>query len=190
MMAASRMPAPQDPSNTTQLDHGPDASQISEWIESQQLWLWRYLRFLGAPAESAEDICQETLLAALHHQVPDRSPAVAIAWLRTTACNFYRKQLRRSRQRDAMQRLLAREQLATTADLIHTAADNSYRDALRACMQQLTGDARQLLDMRYRDNASRSAMAAATGRSEESVKTILRRTKERLRNCIERRRTP
>lgn len=179
MMAAIRMSEP----------HVPQSPGLSEWIESHQTWLWRYLRFLGAPADVAEDVCQETFLAALHHQIPDRAPAVTIAWLRTTSCNFYRKQLRRSRQHEAMQQLLARDQLVTTEDLLHKASGNEHRDALRACLQKVPSEARELLDMRYRDNASRSDMAKATGHSEEGIKTLLRRVKTQLRACIERRST-
>tara|TARA_R110002072_G_scaffold67163_3_gene165014 strand:- start:6386 stop:6928 length:543 start_codon:yes stop_codon:yes gene_type:complete len=179
MMAAIRMSEPQT----------PQAPGLSEWIESHQTWLWRYLRFLGAASDVAEDACQETLLAALHHQIPDREHGVAISWLRTTACNFYRKQLRRSRQQEAMQQLLARDAMVTTDDLLHRAAGNEHRDSLRACLQLVTGDARELLDMRYRDNASRKDMAASTGRSEEGIKTLLRRVKTQLRECIEQRRT-
>ena len=51
---------------------------LSDWIDCQQLWLWRYLRFLGATSDVAEDLCQETLLAALHHQIQTRDPDVPL----------------------------------------------------------------------------------------------------------------
>lgn len=179
MMAAIRMSVPSKPENQ------PGSEGLSDWIESQQLWLWRYLRFLGAANDVAEDICQETLLAALHHEIQTRDEAMAIAWLRTTGCNFYRKQLRRSRQREALQRMMARDQMVTTEDLMQKARGTDYQDALRACLEKVSPDARVLLEMRYQDNASRAQMATSTGRSEEGIKTLLRRVKDRLRTCIE-----
>ena len=77
----------------------------------------------------------------------------------------------------------------TTEDLGDKANGDAYREALRACLQRVTGDSRRVLELRYRDDASRSEMAAATGRSEEGIKTLLRRAKAQLRDCIEQRRT-
>lgn len=177
MIAATHMSEPTTARSTS----------LSEWIEHHQAWLWRYLRFLGAATDVAEDVCQETLMAALHHEIPDRAQPTAVAWLRRTSCNFFKKQLRRARQHDAMKQLVSRDQLVRDDELLEKA--DGDRDALRHCLQQLSGDARTVLDMRYRDNASRAAMATATGRSEEGIKTLLRRVKEQLRKCIERRRT-
>jgi len=168
--------------------HATEIDGLSQWIEANQLWLWRYLRFLGAPADIAEDLCQETLLAALHHEIQTRDQKTAIAWLRTTACNFFRKHLRRSQKQQALQQMLARDQLVTTDDLIDNGMGSDYRDALRDCLSKVSGDARVVLEMRYQDNASREAMAQATGRSAEGIKTLLRRVKDQLRSCIEARR--
>lgn len=183
MMAASRMTAPQQPNI-----HAIESDGLSQWIESHQMWLWRYLRFLGSPNDIAEDICQETLLAALHHEIQTRDQKPAIAWLRTTACNFFRKHLRRSQQQQALQRMLARDQLVTTDDLIDKGMATNYREALRECLGKISDAGRLVLEMRYQDNASREVMAQATGRSPEGIKTLLRRVKEQLRACIETRR--
>src|SRR5690606_18113476 len=133
MRAAIRMSAPHDPPT---LD--PDPDELSAWIENHQLWLWRYLRFLGAAADLAEDMCQETLLAALHHQIPTRERGVAIAWLRATACNFYRKQLRRARKQVELSQLMAMDRLVTTDDLLHNAFGRDYQDALRECLGKVS----------------------------------------------------
>lgn len=177
------MTAPQTPRLVTESDG------LAPWLEAHQRWLWRYLRFLGAANDVAEDTCQETLLAALHHEIQTRDEGPAIAWLRTTACNFYRKHLRSSKQQQAVRDMLARDRMVTAEDLIDNAMGSGYREALRECLQNVSGDARVVLEMRYQDNASRSDMAKATGRSEEGIKTLLRRVKAQLRTCIEARRS-
>ena len=62
-----------------------------------------------------------------------------------------------------------------------------YADALRACVAGLDNRARRALELRYRDEATRTDMAADLGMSEEGVKSLLARIRDRLRDCIERR---
>ena len=76
MMAATRMSVPSDEPDLSLLRPDP-----SVWIESHQTWLWRYLRYLSATPDVAEDICQDTLIAALQHRIPEREREPAMAWL-------------------------------------------------------------------------------------------------------------
>jgi RNA polymerase sigma factor (sigma-70 family) len=64
----------------------------------------------------------------------------------------------------------------------------SYRAALDACLATLDRRSREVLRLRYTEARSRAAIAAALDLAPEGVKTLLRRTKARLRECIEKRR--
>lgn len=46
-------------------DPGISREPVSRWDERHQTGLWRYLRFLGCPADLADDLTQEALLAGL-----------------------------------------------------------------------------------------------------------------------------
>jgi RNA polymerase sigma-70 factor (ECF subfamily) len=78
------------------------------------------------------------------------------------------------------------------ADSVWAAAAGSdgslanYLDALRDCVDQLEGRARQAVDLQYRDHAGREAIASQLGMQADGVKTLLRRTRQILRECIER----
>lgn len=185
MMAATHMTVPSDPPNQAHATQASGEQALGDWVESHQTWLWRYLRFLSAPADVAEDICQDTLIAALQHQIPERDHRTAIAWLRTTARNLFHRHFRGIQQRAALHQMLARDAEVTEADLLREASDEHQR-ALLACLAELPEHGRQVLDLRYRVNASRKDIAAKLGRSEEGTKTMLRRIKQTLRECIER----
>lgn len=58
-------------------------------------------------------------------------------------------------------------------------------DHLRDCMQRLEGRARQLCDLRYRDDLKPAAIAATVGMSANTVAKALQRIRDQLRTCIE-----
>ena len=73
------------------------------------------------------------------------------------------------------------------------ATDNGWDDyllALEDCLRGLQGRAREALDLRYRDAISREAMAERLAMQPDGVKTLLRRTRARLRECVERKVRP
>ena len=61
-----------------------------------------------------------------------------------------------------------------------------YLDALRDCLEQLEGRSRAAIDLQYREHASREAIATRLEMQPDGVKTLLRRTRHVLRECVER----
>ena len=66
-------------------------------------------------------------------------------------------------------------------------SDRFARERDIACLQQLDGRARELLERNYGSDASREAIAATMGLRAEGVKTYLRRVRDILRQCVLRR---
>ncbi|MHC4513314.1 MAG: RNA polymerase sigma factor [Planctomycetota bacterium] len=164
----------------------PEQVGVAEWVGRHQGYVWRYLRYLGCESNLAEDLAQETFLAAFVHGIPDKNPPTAQAWLRTTARNLYCAHARQVQRRGEMTRL---QELDAVFEVhAHPDLGQSYLAALDQCLQLLDGRGREVLHLRYREGASRAEMATAIGLSEEGVKTLLRRVKEQLRRCIEKRR--
>ena len=54
------------------------------------------------------------------------------------------------------------------------------------CVEQLEGRAKRVIDLTYRENQSRADIAVATDMTESGVKSLLRRTRDVLRQCVER----
>jgi RNA polymerase sigma-70 factor (ECF subfamily) len=166
-----------------------DAQTFERLVAAHQAELYRYLLYLGAGPARAEDLVQDTFLQMWMQPVPpffdDRRRRRG--WLRGIARNLFLRHWEYSARqpvpldRPALER--AESVWATTLGDDGTA----YRDALRACLEQLSRRNREILDLRYRDGKSRAEMAAALAIGEDGVKSALRRVRKRLQDCIEQR---
>lgn len=158
---------------------------VVELVRQYQAGLWRYLRYLGCDSAQAEDLVQETFLTVLRKGFEDRGPAATHAWLRTVARNLFLMSVRKSDRSPVIENPdLADEVWASVA---RDDGGNASLDALSDCLETLDGKASKAIRLRYEQNHSRAQMAGALGMTEEGIKTLLRRTREILRRCVERR---
>jgi RNA polymerase sigma-70 factor (ECF subfamily) len=144
-----------------------------------------YITSLVRDFRDRDDVLQETAVAVLEsfdRYDPARS---FVGWALGIARNQVGLYLRR-RGRD---RLLfdteATEQLAVAFESI-TSEETHQLDHLRECLQLVQGRARQLCELRYRDDQKPAAIAAALGMSANAVAKALERIREQLRECIQR----
>lgn len=169
-----------NPTPTLMASQRPDPETF---VRRHQQALWRYARGLGAEPNLAEDLVQEAFVTALRRAF-DGPDAAAFVFLRTTVRHLWLR-----RRRDDMRR---EELLAAAADRLWQRtggdADGGARwlDELRACTEQLSGRAREVVERFYEKGESRSAIAQAFSMAETGVKTLLQRTRALLRECIER----
>lgn len=162
--------------------------RLAELINAHQADVWRYLRYLGAEAADADDLTQETFLALGRAKFQHRSRAETTAYLRTIARNQL-LMLRRFQGREiATVQLDAAEQVwaANVAD----AGMEGLLASLTECLEALEGRAREAVQLFYRENLSRAAIASALTMKPEGIKTLLRRTRDVLRDCIQRKSQP
>ena len=151
-------------------------------IRDHQASIWRYLRFLGSDEELAADLVQETFLAVWNKPFEDRGFGSSRAYLRTVSRNLFLMRKRRDESRPAHVGLEAAE----TEWAQHDEDDGEgYREALRDCLKNISARARAALDLFYRDRRSRTDVAVELGMAPAGVKTLMRRTREALRSCIE-----
>ena len=54
------------------------------------------------------------------------------------------------------------------------------------CLEKLAGRAKQSIELQYQQGLGREEVADTLGMSPDGVKTLLRRTRQKLRECIER----
>ncbi|MCC6572527.1 MAG: RNA polymerase sigma factor [Planctomycetes bacterium] len=157
----------------------------AEIIRTHQGGVWRYLRFLGCDEAHADDLTQETFVSVLTKPFDYRGRNETSAYLRTVARNYFLMSARKDKRVVALDEIEARDE----AFAHNTGEDDGegYRDALRRCMAGLPDRARKALEMQYTDEAGRSTIAGALDMKKEALKTLLRRVKEALRDCIEKR---
>ena len=153
-------------------------------VQQHQVEVWRYLRFLGASTELADDLCQETFLQLLRAPFVERAPSATAAWLRMVARNLYVKSFRRPPFALAEAETIE----AAWTGFARDDAGRESLEALRTCVQQLEGRARDVVRMHYEERRSRRDIGERLGIGEDGVKSLLRRTRSILRECIERHR--
>jgi len=159
----------------------PDLAAL---VDQHQADVWRYLRYLGAEASDADDLTQETFLALSRSKFERRTPGETTAYLRTVARNqLLMLRRRQGRQIDTVHLEAAEQVWATTVD---PTGMETILTALADCLQTVDGRAHKAIQLLYRDGLSRKAMAAAMHIKPEGVKTLLRRTRDVLRDCIQR----
>jgi RNA polymerase sigma-70 factor (ECF subfamily) len=159
--------------------------EFTAMVREHQTELWRYLRYLGCEGGLADDLVQETFLAVWRKPFDDRGAPATRAYLRTVARNLFLMAVRRARVRPAFREL--RE--ADHAWEEHAGDDGgaAYREALRRCLAGVKPRPRQALMLFYRDRRSRTDIADELRMTANGIKTLLRRTREALRDCIRRR---
>jgi len=167
-----------DPST---LRAGPDLEGI---VRTHQTGLWRYLRFLGCEPDLAEDLVQETFLALLQKPFEERGPASTAAFLRRVAKNLYLMRLRKATRAPVVEDIERADQ--SWRPVAGDDDGESYVAALRDCYERLGQRARRALDLRFRDGRDRRSIAAALGLGEDGIKSLMRRSRAALRDCVRR----
>ncbi len=174
----------------------PDPAAL---VRQHQAEVWRYLRYLGATPELADDLTQETFLQLLRAPFQDQGRVSRAAWLRTVARNFFLKTLRRKPMLRIDESADSEPGAAGADPASVAAADAAFaafvRDdggqghlaALRQCLDELDGRGRQAIRMQYEERASRGDIGQRLGLSEDGVKSLMRRLRTALRACVERR---
>jgi len=137
--------------------------------------LRRYLRILGADADAAEDLSQDVFVVALRKGLEDRGGRTA-AWLRRTARFLFLDHARKRRP-------ISLEVAAEVWEQ-HGSHDAERQRALRACIPLLTE--RSQTALAYGDRQSWAEIGLALGMQASGIKTLLRRCRATLKECIER----
>jgi RNA polymerase sigma-70 factor (ECF subfamily) len=172
--------------------------QLESLIRTHQAMVYRYLRYMGAAADVAEDVAQETFFAAYKSgTVPledaESESGRCAAWLRGVARNQLLMHFRKARANPVASDPAVLEQALNHADeawateLLRNGDGFDYAEALRKCLERLQGTQRKVLDMFYAEEYSRAQIAESLNMSEDGIKSLLRRVRAGLRSCVQNR---
>ena len=170
--------------------------QLELLVRTHQAMIFRYLRYMGAAADVAEDVGQETFLAAYKSANVPLEDAGAeggrcAAWLRGVARNQLLMYFRKARSNPVAADPVVLEQALQQADevwaseLLRSGDGFDYVEALQLCVSRLQGTQRKVVDMFYGEEFSRAQIAEALKMSEDGIKSLLRRVRTALRNCVQ-----
>ncbi len=161
---------------------------LTALVDTHESGIYRYLVYLGAGHAAAEDVLQDTFLAAYQNRSPENDPAKVGAWLRGIARNIFRKHCRKRKMSPI---LFDDAALAAAESYWRETAETGFDQimlALDSCLKKLPDKQRELIIMRYDKSISRRSMAELTGMTPDGIKSALRRIREGLADCIRRER--
>jgi RNA polymerase sigma-70 factor (ECF subfamily) len=158
---------------------------LASLVIRHQAGVWRYVRFLGAGTAEVDDLVQETFLAIGRADFTERDDRQTAGYLRVVARNKLLA-LRRKQNREVSTVELEAAEGVWAAAAGTDGSLTSYLEALRECLEKLEDRCRKAIDLQYRDGAGREDIADQLGMQPEGVKTLLRRTRQVLRECVER----
>lgn len=164
---------------------GPPSALDPDELCAQVDWLRSVSRSLVRDPWRAEDVAQETLLAALN--APPRSAGDVQhvrAWLGRVAFNLSRLGARRAARQHAREaRVARRESLPPVTEELELAGTARL---VEEAIATLPGPYQRVVRLRYFEGHSTAAIAAHLGTSELAVRKRLWRARTRLRATLER----
>jgi len=165
------------------MSRGAPRMDIQEIVERYQMDLQRYLIYLGADAHLAEDLAQEAFLRLWRRGLGKIQDMWA--FLRRTARNLLISHHRRRGHNNPTPFDIEQAERTWTETFGENRTGSDYIDALKECLKTLSQKERLAVEMRYKKGLSRSEIAAEVGMTADGVKTLLRRVRARLAQCID-----
>jgi len=160
-------------------------------VKQHQTSIYRFLRYLGAGPGTAEDLTQDTFIAAFGSSSPPdvTNARLRAGWLRGISRNLLLAHFRRERTNPVRidSNYLQQAEDVWSASFPGGRGESDYIEALRHCMGTLPDQERRMLDMQYAERKSRSEMARMRRMSEDGIKSLMRRIRSRLGDCVRRR---
>lgn len=132
----------------------------------------------------AEDVFQETFALAVEKNERINDAEHFVRWLRVTARNKSKEALRTRANSPQLLDDAVIDSLESHWDAIDTEAHTAQIAALRHCMEQLTPNLREFVELRYTQGLTGKSLAEATGRSLNTVYTSVARAHRTLEKCI------
>ncbi|MCC6573759.1 MAG: RNA polymerase sigma factor [Planctomycetes bacterium] len=158
---------------------------LIELMRTHQRHIWRYLRALGCDDALADDLTQEVFIKVYDSAFEDVAFVSSAVYLRTAA----RHALFNLRKRQGREQPLGDDYEAAWTTLTPGEDSDERLNLLLRCLDALPERGRKAVQMFYREQRDQATIAGAMGSSEEAVKALLKRTRQELRDCIEKHRS-
>lgn len=155
------------------------------WTEAQPL-VNRYVGSLIREPWDVRDVMQNTSLVLLRKFSEYDSSQSFLAW----ALGVAKFEVLGHRRDAARNRLVNRSELLDQytkawSEIAPRLDDESA--SLRECMRELKARSRQVVELRYSENKSSIQISDQLGLTADNVRAILKRTRDILRRCVQRR---
>ena len=143
-----------------------------------------YAHALLADYAAAEDVVQNAFLVVAHRHGDFVEGASIIAWCRGIVRLEIMSHLRKRWREPAVEDRILNDAMEAAFETHHFNEPSPRADHLHGCLAKLNGRARDLIRLRYEENAGYEQIGAALKMELEAVRKGLLRTKQQLRECM------
>ena len=162
------------------------STDFASIVQDYQTHVWWYLRLLGADESLADDLTQETFLAAWKAGMQHNAPPTFGSYLRRTARSVFIRTSQQQRRRPvAMPEIEAADRAWSALHGDEPGAADDALQRLRDCVGQLAPQAQRAVRLQYEQEMSGDSVAAELGVSHGHVRVIIHRARHALRRCME-----
>lgn len=166
----------------------PDAAAQQELFSAVCNRVLGFFR-LRAPAGAADDLMQEVCVRVWRSRASFKPQSNLWAWICTIAVNVLRDELHRRRHR-APEKLPDEGLADCGAEDPAAVSERDERDAhLHHCIEGLDEVERAVVMLHHFDELTFTEIAHKLGRKGESLKSLCDRARDKLRACMEKRRS-
>ncbi len=163
--------------------------EIASLVMKHRAELYAFLFAALLNHHDAEDLLQEVSIVATRCAGQFQRGTNFRAWAREIA---RRRILEFVRQRNGSRFVFAEpevlERLAEIAECTDTACPDQTRgEVLRGCLEKLNGVSRRAMELKYAERLDADQIAARLRRTATAVYSILKRTREVVRRCADKR---
>ena len=178
--------APEDERNWLLEASAGDLAAFSKLVLKHQWAVRAFLLARLSRKHEAEDLAQETFLTAWRGLRKFDFSRPFAPWLRGIAENHLCNHLRKFRAEPIGGNKVLQRLLDSHADSQQSSEnDSDLADAMRECVAQVDGEARDLLMSRYGEGRSMAEICARTGKKHSAVTMKLHRLRLALAACVE-----
>ena len=168
-----------------------DRQSIETLVRAHQAELYRYLLYLGAEESAAEDLAQDVFVAALQNRTVGSLSDLGsrAAWLRSIARHIFYRHISQKKN-DPVQvdsSFLESAEGYWKNEFLRHEDGFDWALAFRDCLGRLPEKSRSVLNLRYEEKKSRAEMAKLLELTQNGVKSVLRRLRLGLADCVEER---
>ncbi|MDP6446960.1 MAG: sigma-70 family RNA polymerase sigma factor [Pirellulaceae bacterium] len=162
-----------------------DSGDFDAIVQRSHPRIRAYIAGMGIATHEVDDVAQDVYLEYYKNMAKKPAEVVPERWLKGIARNLCLNHIRKTARRGRLHREAITEMLCDAeSSLERTSSQTPIHHALEGCFDKLPDDSRQLLSMKYEQDLSSKAMAAALASTAEAVRVALYRIRASLRNCV------
>lgn len=143
-----------------------------------------YAHALLADYAAAEDVVQNAFVVVARRHADFQEGTSMLAWCREIVRLEILSHLRKSRREPTLEDRLLHDAMDSAFVAYQGEGAGPRADYLRDCLAKLGGRARNLIRLRYEEDAKYEQMAESLEMGLEAVRKGLFRTKQQLRECV------